>query len=695
MTRARGTVRLGVGTCVYMRGIKVDIVELTGNRVVLRDGSGHFCTASVAEVTQDLQQQTQAVDPEPMKADSLDNPEVSEKLAHVREIETGYKSGSPLMVEPGEPRPEYLTSKSRVSRCQAKAVELGIAKRTVQRWVKLFRESGAAGLVDERTTLQFETFAGIDPRWLDVARQIIDEHELESTPTKQLVLDRIRARLDREHGDGVVQCPRRSKAYRALSELNRGTNAFTGSAKGKRSIANKPTATFSGLKATSPMQYVLFDTTPLDVFAMDPITMSWVGIEMTIAIDLYSRCIVGLRMSPRSTKAIDVARVLHNILEPTQFPRDWPPTARWPYGGIPAAVVFDPTRVTTAGTPSYPDTVIVDHGRQYVSQHFMAACERLGISIQPARPYTPTDKAVVERFFRTLRQGLIEALPGYKGPDVFSRGERPEQDAFFFMDELEEIVREWIATVYHLRPHSSLVDPHVPGMNLSPAQMFDHGISRCGFLEVPADPNLAKQLLRVEWRNVHHYGAEIGGLRYSGEIVHKLSNNASPYRGAHPGQWPFYVNDDDRSHIYFYDRHGGAWHQLDWEHRAALEAPFSKEALEHARKLAKAEDKFVDDRIALAQLLDRWNVGLAASPKDRRMALRQLAQTQPETTTGPSATESTYMDKVENYMDKVEKMMDSSANDYQMPDETETVDAVYDLDSDGGDYYGEAFGDAR
>ena len=48
----------------------------------------------------------------------------------------------------------------------------------------------------------------------------------------------------------------------------------------------------------------------------------------------------------------------------------------------------------------------------------------------------------MERFFETLREDLLQVLPGYKGPDVYSRGVDPESDAFFFLDELEDIIRE-------------------------------------------------------------------------------------------------------------------------------------------------------------------------------------------------------------------------------------------------------------
>ena len=110
---------------------------------------------------------------------------------------------------------------------------------------------------------------------------------------------------------------------------------------------------------------------------------------------------------------------------------------------------------------------MVDHGKIYLSEHLMSACARLGISVQPARVYQATDKAALERFFRTLREQLLAALPGYKGPDVYRRGKNPEQQAFYFLHELEQIVRRWTAECYHRQPHDGLCVPEVPGLELS------------------------------------------------------------------------------------------------------------------------------------------------------------------------------------------------------------------------------------
>ena len=78
--------------------------------------------------------------------------------------------------------------------------------------------------------------------------------------------------------------------------------------------------------------------------------------------------------------------------------------------------------VFAANPAVVPETLVVDHGKIYVGEHLTSACRRLGISIQPARVRVAHDKGPVERFFRTVREGFLLELPGYKGPDLYSAG---------------------------------------------------------------------------------------------------------------------------------------------------------------------------------------------------------------------------------------------------------------------------------
>jgi len=228
---------------------------------------------------------------------------------------------------------------------------------------------------------------GLDTRWLDACRAVIDEQVDASTTTKKLVLARVAARLERDHGAGQVPIPGTSRAYEALAELGRGRNTFTGSAKARRSIANRPTTAYGRLRASRPGEFVLLDTTPLDVFAMDPVTLRWVRAELTVGMDLYTRTILGLALTPVSTKSVDVAGVLYQAIQPPSRPEHWPPDAAWPWHGLPATVVLDaertdgplttgrhPAATDTVGPAVLPETLVVDRGRVYVSAHLTSAC---------------------------------------------------------------------------------------------------------------------------------------------------------------------------------------------------------------------------------------------------------------------------------------------------------------------------------
>jgi hypothetical protein len=75
---------------------------------------------------------------------------LAERAGHVREVLTGYQSGTAEVVRAGEPRAEYEPSKPIRARQAAKAAELGVSERTVRRWVQAYSEAGEAGLLDER-----------------------------------------------------------------------------------------------------------------------------------------------------------------------------------------------------------------------------------------------------------------------------------------------------------------------------------------------------------------------------------------------------------------------------------------------------------------------------------------------------------------------------------------------------------------
>lgn len=714
---AKPTVRIGVGTHLIYDGEAADVVELqptkSGLDVTLRIGANgkRAVRISMRELLDGGRARIIGDDVdtgEPSDAASIILANLSEvemetvrtRAAHVREVLTGYRSGHAELAGHGEPRGELDPRRPLMERYAAKAAELRVTVRTVGQWVSDYRAHGEAGLARTRDNALAGPGAKVDPRWTEAAVEVMVEHTDQSRPSQTMVITRTNARVVARFGEGVVEVPSRATAFRVLAVLEDRYPTFHLSAKRNRDIAGRPDGVYGKLRPTRPGEYLLMDTTRLDVFALDPITLRWVQAELTIGMDWYTRCATGIRVTPVSTKSVDAASVLYQAYRPQPAGKDWPAHAVWPEHGVPRSVLIDVDAIEgplvgAAGPAIVPETIVIDHGKIFVSDHLTSVCQRMGVSIQPARLRTGRDKGPVERFFRTIREDLLQALPGYKGPDVHSRGLDPESEAFFYLDELEAIIREWVAVVYHHRPHDSLMDPHVPGLRMSPALMFEHGIARAGYIEAPRDPNLAYEFLKTEWRKVQHYGVDFGGRRYNGASLNPYRNMTSPYTGKAKGRWPIHHDPDDVTRIYFRDPETRAWNTLMWEHAASMATPLSEDALQFARQLAASKYTYPDDRLAVADLLERWNLGLGSSVAERRIALRlsreatllDAAEPTDEVTALPSVARVLAMAAPDDVGDTAPvEEDDSEAGDDDTDDELDTFDE--------DDFYADALEDA-
>lgn len=641
------TVEIRLGAAIAYEGARCVVVEMTSDAIVLRDPAQRLRRVRLVELLHEVGHpdgQTQHGVGGDLNsvlwADATEEQRAAarEKAEHVREVRTGFKSGSPSLRLRHEPRPQYDPAHTRLpARRRSKADELGVTLKTFYRWEEKFDHGEELNLLDLRGSAVRSPLAGIDSRWIDTCRRAIDENIGGSKRSITATLAVIDARLARDYPEGEVKRPSKSTAFEAVKEISRGSGAFRGSTKAKRSIANRPAAPYGRLHASRPGEYVLLDSTPLNVFGLAPITGKWIRADLTIAMDLFDRSILGLRLAPVSTKSVDVAGVLMEALWPQQLPPDWGPRAVWPFHGVPANVVVDaeafhPERFRRPGV--LPETIIIDHGKPYMSLHVSSVCRRLGISIQPAHVYTPTDKAPIERFFRTVEE-LLQELPGYKGNDVSARGRGIEDETVYTLPQLEQILREWIATVYHRRPHAGLQDPQLPGVVMSPAQKFEQGVASAGRLRIPEDPNLLIEMLPTVKRKFNHYGVNVGGLRYTGSVVAKYHDRTRSSAKA-KNTWPFFVNPDDMTKIYFRDPEDSTWHTLYWEHAPRLQTPFSLDALEYAKQLALDPKDPADIATTLGTLLERWGAGRANTPKERRISARLAAQLA-ETGQGPDS----------------------------------------------------------
>ena len=240
---SEGSVTLAVGSRLRYDGDLVEVTEVDGAQVTVRvERTNRFRTLGIGRLVAACKTVDVSVedDAAPMVGTVLaaltarQRAEVTQRAGHVREVMTGFRSGHSHVAQPGEPRPEYAMTVPVKQRYQAKADELGVNQRTIERWVAGYRQLGEAGLIDTRQAPV--RGSQVDPRWDETLRLVLAGLVRASTPSRSAVLAAVDARLEETGGERVPR-PSRATAYRRLAQLTKGSNAVKGSAKGRRSIA--------------------------------------------------------------------------------------------------------------------------------------------------------------------------------------------------------------------------------------------------------------------------------------------------------------------------------------------------------------------------------------------------------------------------------------------------------------------------
>jgi len=628
----RGVVR--VGDRVRFDGREQMVVGLAGTMVRLQDGHGGtalvlFSHLVAAEDFELLGARPSSVPLPPFgMLDTVPGPVLARAKMwerHLLEVETGLPPDS---AEGASPRPEYDPRWRTLSeRTAAKAAELtaagtAVSERTIQRLRACWRDQGLWGLVDGRATRLRSPAGRADERFVAAVIEVLAAQESLSTGTRSRVLRQVEFLLAERYGEGVVPVPARASFYRLVNALADGQHTF-GQATSRRSQARRPETPFTPTMAARPGEVVQIDTTPLDVLAIldDGVTGR---VELTIAVDVATRTICAAVLRPAGTKAVDAALLLARMLVPEPMRPGWPQALRM------AATLIPHTRLMSvdarlehaAAKPVIaPDTIVIDHGKVFVSDAFIGACRTLGVSVQPARPATPTDKAVVERTFSSINTLFCQHVAGYVGANVTRRG--ADVEAVWTIRELADLFDEWVVACWQNRPHEGLHSPFLPGRALSPNDVYALLVARAGHLPVCLTGDDYIELLPVEWRKINDYGIRIDYRTYD-------CRELGPYRRQRSGVdvkgglWEIHYDPYDLSHVWVRDTRASGWITVPWTQLGTVSAPFADFTWRHARSLlaARGVDDTNETAIAAAveQLLNRAETG-----PDRRVVARTRA----------------------------------------------------------------------
>ena len=307
--------------------------------------------------------------------------------------------------------------------------------------------------------------------------------------------------------------------------------------------------------------------------------------ELTILLDVATRSILAAVLRPVGTKSMDLVVVLARALVPySRRPEGARETRRlistaWVEDALINQERFERLR---EGQPFiFPETITTDRGRNYLSKHFEAACQRLGISLITAAPHTPTDKPHIERTFKSIASLFLEYCKGYVGRSVEYRGKdvAAQSEQLLTIAQMQELLEDWIAVEWQNRSHDGMRDPLHPTIVLSPNEMcraFRHVAPEL-HVALTRDDFIA--LLPVIRRRINRYGVTIDHRVYDSKALSEYRRRQSPSKSKQR-KWPIRV-DPYNLHVVWLEA-DGEFIPLRWANDVH-EMPMLGDVWRHAR----------------------------------------------------------------------------------------------------------------
>jgi putative transposase len=293
-------------------------------------------------------------------------------------------------------RREYDPKLPLKDRIAAKVSELTAANtpvgyRSLERYIKAYRNEGVVGLIDGRMQKQSSPTGRIDPALVSLLEDAVKGQTNVSTGTRSRVIKQVSL----EAAQLGVPIPSRSTLYRAVENLEKSRHPF-GNATTRRTQANRPDRPWGRQAPSRPGELTEVDSTPMDLMVMFP-DGSIGRVDLTVMLDVATRTLCSAILRPVATKSVDAAVLLARALTPLPMQPGWNRSVAFSRSILPAGMVHgdEEIRASVAAKPVIvPESITVDRGKVYVGSTFLNACERLQISVTKAAPRTPTDKGL-------------------------------------------------------------------------------------------------------------------------------------------------------------------------------------------------------------------------------------------------------------------------------------------------------------
>lgn len=470
------------------------------------------------------------------------------------------------------------------------AAQLGLSRRQIYTLVQRFRRGD--GLVTDlapRRSPGGKGLGRLGPAVEAILRQALQDFYLARPKRSEAALTREVARRCRQAG---VRPPARNTIRTRVEGLD--PVVVTRRREGDQAVRPLEAAAGVAPQPQRPLDLVQIDHTPIDLIVVDEVAEPIGRPYLTLAIDVFSRCVVGMVVTLEAPSATSVGLCLaHAVTDKRPWLERLGIEADWPMTGMPRAIHLD-------------------NASEFHSEALRRGCEQYGIARHYRPPGEPHFGGVIERLVGTA-MGMVHELPGTTFSSPQERGSYDsEAAATLTLAVLERWLALAIAGPYHQTVHGTLGEP--------PAARWADGVARHGTPPTVSNPKaFLIDFLPVIRRTIRQTGFVIDHVTYYTDVL-------KPWIARRDRLERFVIRRDPRdlSRVWVLDPEGVCYVEVPYR---TLSHP-AVTLWEHRRAVARLRERGRArvDEAAVFRTIEQMRVITATAARERRRARRDGAR---------------------------------------------------------------------
>ncbi|AZA91780.1 Transposon Tn7 transposition protein tnsB [Chryseobacterium nakagawai] len=437
------------------------------------------------------------------------------------------------------------------------AKEAKVDKATIYRWISRYEQTGSIGSILGKKKNGGRGKSRLSPEQEEIIQKCITEIYL--TSFRKSINYLIRA-ISFECNKLGIPTPHSTTIRRRINEISEEEKVKQRYGKKVSDAAFKPIRG-SFPHSNHPLSVVQIDHTIGDVILVDEVfRQPFNRPYLTVAIDVYSRMILGINISFDPPGAMGTGLCISNAILPKEtYLQKLGIDGSWGCWGV-------------------METIHVDNAKEFRGIMLKKACENYGINLEFRPVATPHYGGHIERFLGSFSKAVHD-LPGTTFSNTKERSTyKSEKHASLTLAEFEKWMVTYIVNVYHKTVHS--------GIGMTPEEKYIEGIfgnNETKGIGLPPRFNDERRIklsfMPYLERKIQATGVVIDHIHYYDEVLRKYIN--TPNDSKNLKKYSFRRNPKDISVIYFFDPDLNEYFDIPyrdtryppmsvWEYRAAV-----------------------------------------------------------------------------------------------------------------------------